>query len=934
MKHFSLLTLLLLVACPFSYSQSWRRLGDWGNQLTAIKWVNEEVGYIAGSNLILKSIDGGLSWSEQEAPTDHLMLALDFYDEENGMVVGRDGLVYHTLTGGKDWQTLALGTTANLNAVSYLTPDKLFISGDSSTLYSSLDGGQSWSRHQLNTSGDLNSLFFVNPDSGYIASSNSEVLKTVDGGITWKTLQTDLEFSLNDIYFLNDTVGYAVGDKGTIIKTVDAGVSWSYINSGMETDFNKVVFNKSNPLTGLVIGKNGAILRTVNGGLTFASVGSKTDETIRGISFRQNSNIVYAVGGSGLVISSVNSGGNWAIKYSGRANDYTGVQFTNDLRGYIIGDKGLILLTGNGGNSFTVRSRPLSLPFNSLYFVSNTAGYISGNNGNIISTANSGGTWTALNPGTNRDIYGMFFFSIDNGYVVGSKGYIAMTDNRGVNWTTIATGDGAIDYRDIGFFDERTGIIIGNEGWISRSEDGQNWVRIPVAIAEDLNALEIIDKTTAIIVGSRGAIFKTDDQGLSWKKIPTNYLKKLNGIKFLDESVGFIVGDKGLVLKTSDGGESFERMVTGTFQNLTDISFGDLNTGYAVGENGALFTYTCSAPAALQTIIGEEKSCLTEQVYTVQEREDAGLYYDWRVDGGTVLDGQGTSRAVIRWDSQGRNAVMVKGQNNCGSGLTAALEVLVSAGPKIVTAINGNGAVCLNALEEYSVDSLPGTEFIWEIKGGLVRSGQRTSKVIIEWTHPGDQVIKVSPKNACGEAPGFEKRIFTSTAPPKPSAIKGPSMVSLEEADYAIETVPDINYQWSTEGAGTIISGQGTGTVRISWQKEGEYILNVTPLNACKEGESQTLPINVNVITGIGRASYEPTFNVYPNPSQGNLKIVAKGISDIQEINLYNVSGQLIHQCIAKSERYEFYISRIPRGVHTVVLKSKSRNYTKMIIVR
>src|SRR5690606_2661379 len=151
--------------------------------------------------------------------------------------------------------------------------------------------------------------------------------------------------------------------------------------------------------------------------------------------------------------SSTNSGARWTVKLSGRANDYTGVQFLTDLRGYVIGQDGLILLTGNGGTSFSDRSRPLSLPFNALYFTGNNTGFVSGNNGNIISSTNSGSSSTALNTGTNRNVYGMYFFDINVGYVTGSRGYIAKTDNRGVNWQTIAPGNGSVDYRDIGFFD-------------------------------------------------------------------------------------------------------------------------------------------------------------------------------------------------------------------------------------------------------------------------------------------------------------------------------------------------------------------------------------------------------------------------------------------------------------------------------------------------
>ena len=934
MKKFLLFTFLFLLGYGITHSQSWRRVGNWGNQFTDIKWVNEEVGFIAGENILLKTIDGGLSWVEQEAPTDHLMLSLDFYDEELGLVVGQEGMVYRTANGGESWEILNLGVTSSFKDVSFVTREKVYITGNQGMLYRSEDGGQNWSREVLNSNADFNSLYFVNSDSGYIATSNSEILKTVDGGSNWQILQTDFGSSLNDIHFLNDTLGYAVGNRGTIIKTEDAGQSWGYINSGMDTDFNKVAFNKTNPLLGLVTGKNGTILRTANGGLTFATVTSRTTQSITGVSFRQSSNVVYAVAASGVVISSTNSGGSWTLRHSGRANDFTGVQFTTDLRGYIIGEDGLILLTTNGGTSFTVRSRPLSLPFNALYFVSNTAGFISGNNGNIISTTNSGGAWTALNPGTNRNVYGMHFFSVNIGYVVGSRGYIAKTVNRGVNWSTISPGNGTIDYRDIAFFDDINGIIVGDEGWISRSEGGQDWSKIDISSTENLSALEILDETTAIVVGDKGTIFKTMDQGRTWRKISVDYVRNFNDVEFLDESVGFVVGDKGLILKTSDGGETFERMSTGTFQNLTGVSFGDLSTGYAVGENGALFNYSCMVPETLTTIFGEDDICLSHQVYTVQESSEPGIFYEWRVDGGTVIEGQGTTRAVIRWDSTGRNAIMVRGQNNCGNGIPAALEVLVSTEPEQVTAIDGNGAVCLNTLEEYTVDSVPGTQYVWETRGGIVRGGQGSPNVTIEWTDLGEQSIKVIPTNACGEGAFFEKSIMVSTVPAKPSAIEGSAKVGLEEADYSVTTLPSINYQWSTGGGGRIVSGQGSGSVRVLWEKEGDFSLTVTPMNACDEGESQSVAVNVNLITSIGGESYEPILRVFPNPSAGAFNITARGITDIQEIKIYNALGQVVYQQTPPSEKHEFQLFNLPSGVHTVVLKSKSKIYTEMIIVR
>src|SRR5690554_5191618 len=182
MKKFLLSTVLFLLGCGIVHSQSWRRVGNWGNQFTDIEWVNEEVGFIAGENILLKTIDGGLSWVEQEAPTDHLMLSLDFYDEEHGLVVGQEGMVYRTSNGGESWQILNLGVTSSFKDVSFVTREKVYITGNQGMLYRSEDGGQNWSREVLNSNADFNSLYFVNSDSGYIRSEERRVGKECRSG--------------------------------------------------------------------------------------------------------------------------------------------------------------------------------------------------------------------------------------------------------------------------------------------------------------------------------------------------------------------------------------------------------------------------------------------------------------------------------------------------------------------------------------------------------------------------------------------------------------------------------------------------------------------------------------------------------------------------------------------------------------------------------
>ncbi|MFC4872225.1 YCF48-related protein [Negadavirga shengliensis] len=934
MKRVLLLCFILFCGYHQVIGQSWRRVGSWGNTFSDIQWINNQVGYIAGENIILKSIDSGLSWTELESPTRENIRAFVFLTENRGICLGTAGEVFLTRNGGGSWEETVLSAGEELKAITVFDTNKILIAGTNGTLFLSDDRGDSWERRDAQTSHDIHSLFFTGAHTGYAVTSASELIKTSDGGENWAVSSTGFGVPLNDLHFINDTTGYAVGNAGSIIKTENAGESWQFINSGIDTDLTRVVFHPDNPLIGIIAGKNGTILRTANGGQTFAGIASRTTEPIHAVAFRPQSNNVFAVASSGFLISSTNSGSSWAVRLSGRANDYAAVQFTTDLRGYLVGNQGLILLTTNGGNSFTDRSRPIGLPFNSLFFVNNATGYAAGNNGNIISTTNSGANWTTLNPGTNRNIHGLYFFNVNHGYAVGSRGLITKTENRGLNWTPLISGETEIDLKGIIFFDEETGLTIGEEGLILRSSDGVKWERIAIPTAEDFNAIQKLDDQTAVIVGNNGVAFKTKDKGRTWQKLELPWDADFNDVEFLDESVGFVAGTKGLILKTFDGGDTWERLPTATFQHFTGISFGDLNVGYAVGENGTFYQYTCQVPEEVPVIFGESNICLSQQIYSIQGTEEEGTTYEWRVDGGTILEGQESTRIVVRWDRPGRNAVMVRGQNNCGNGSTTALEVITSVQPDQPAAIQGEGVVCLSSFADYRVDSIPGTEYIWQATGGVVRGGQGTHKITIEWTNLKDQAISVYSRNPCGTGPVSEKPILVITTPAQPSVIEGPNKVGIQEADYEVVEEQDINYQWHVGDGGKIVSGQGTSKVRVSWEKEGDHELKVTPMNACNQGESRILEVNVNLITSLEERNRPAQINIYPNPSAGDVYISTFGIPDIQEILVFSTQGQKIREIKPEKDQYIFQIRQLPKGLFTVILRSRTSEYKKKIIIQ
>ncbi|WP_373520041.1 YCF48-related protein [Aquiflexum sp.] len=927
--------LIFILFHSLVYSQTWRRVGGWGNQLTGITWVSDETGFIAGDQVILKTIDGGLSWVEQEAPSKNRMWGVGFFNETLGLMVGEGGDVYRTTNGGQTWQLSNAGTQRTLKSVKFLNETRAYAVGENGEVFRSTNGGQSWARQSVGTTSNLNSLYFVNQDTGYIATSQGQVIRTFNGGNNWNVQNTGQTKSLADIHFTSGMVGYAVGQQGTLIKTTNAGLNWTLLNSGTERDLNTVSFNRSNPNFGVFLGENATILRTANAGTTIDGININNTQNYNSVSFRRSSNVVFAVGENGFVISSNNSGTSWAVRLSGRDKDYSNTQFRTATLGYIIGEEGLVLSTNNGGNTLTDRSRPLSITFNDLAFTTNAFGYIGGDNGVLLRTTNSGANWTSLTPGTEGAINGLYFFNNANGYIVGVGGFMAKTSDSGVIWSKISVGNTANTLVDLEFFDATTGIVIGKNGFIARTEDGETWQIVNAQSSEDLNGIKKLDEQTAIIIGNNGTILKTSDQGKTWTKINAGITRKLNALDFLDESVGFVAGEKGWMMSTRDGGETWTSMATATFQDFTGISFGDLSSGFAVGEKGTLFNYSCQVPDEATVIFGEDNVCISQQIYTVQNNEGPDVEFEWRVDGGTILGGQGTNRIEVRWDVAGRNAVLVRGKNNCGNGRTKGLEVLVSTQPQPIIDIEGEGAVCQNESMDYQVTDIPGTIFIWELDGGEITAGQGTSQITVLWTGLGQRQLRITPNNPCGIGSTFSKSIQVVTPPEQPSEINGPEMVGLTEEEYEVTNVANVNFQWSiSNNAGKVISGQGTNKVRVKWEKEGNYTLTVTPMNGCNSGSARSLEININLITSINPEISAGKISIYPNPSQGDVQVSFKGINAVISVIVTDIFGSEVRKITPSGGAELVEFRGLPKGMYFIMIRSREKEYVSKLLVR
>jgi photosystem II stability/assembly factor-like uncharacterized protein len=93
-----------------------------------------------------------------------------------------------------------------------------------------------------------------------------------------------------------------------------------------------------------------------------------------------------------------------------------------------------------------------------------------------------------------------------------------------------------------------------------------------------------------VVVGDRGHILFSDDQGKTWTqaRVPTRQL--LTAVFFLDDKRGWAVGHDAQILASNDGGATWSKQFEDLSREapLLDVRFLDPQHGFAVGAYGAL----------------------------------------------------------------------------------------------------------------------------------------------------------------------------------------------------------------------------------------------------------------------------------------------------------------------------------------------------------
>ncbi|MEO7982490.1 MAG: T9SS type A sorting domain-containing protein [Bacteroidota bacterium] len=282
---------------------------------------------------------------------------------------------------------------------------------------------------------------------------------------------------------------------------------------------------------------------------------------------------------------------------------------------------------------------------------------------------------------------------------------------------------------------------------------------------------------------------------------------------------------------------------------------------------------TSIAPAQPGNITGNITTCAgSTQTYTVPTAANA-TSYTWVLPTGWAGSSSGNSITAIVGSAGG--TLSLSANNGCGTspGTTLSVSIIpLPATPGAITVNGGNAAVCTGDTRTFITPLVPGTTYNWAAPPGAnIITGQGTNIVQLSFgsTFTSGSSLTVVATNGCGASPSSAKIVISKNIISRPGNISvsgGTSRVCAGDIrTYTVAAITGINYNWTGPSGATIITGQGTNSIKVSYSASltSQGILSVTASNNCGTSTARTLTVSKNILTAPGLIS--GTTTVCPN---------------------------------------------------------------------
>jgi photosystem II stability/assembly factor-like uncharacterized protein len=515
---------------------SWKALSTVvGVNFLVVDPQNQSTLYAVTGHGLLKSTDGGTSWTAAGAGLSNLyvgILAIDPVTSANLYAV-TGGSIFKTTDGGGSWTALNTGLPANSYISSLVidpsTPSSIYAvaaiprNGGPSlpAVLKTTDAGATWNLldNALLTTYSVTSLIAAQtaPSVLYAISpsgpSGTSILKSVDGGESWTQVNTGLPPGADvsslvidpaDSSTLYLAVDFYFAEAGGILKSTDGGATWTAIKPDLPANspIDYLAIDPANSAT-LYMVSEGAIFKSPNGGVSWnkAMAGLNVIASTALAVSRFDASTIYA-GASNSLFKSVDGGASWnqlvAFQlFASSVPTFIPSPFPDGSPAY---PQTLLLSNADPGVLYTGTSRG-----NGCYFADNL----------LFKSSDGGMTWSnSVSPQTSGCVLGGLFAPSAGLKAMDPTDpntlYVAEADDEDGGWSLLKTSDGGANWISFGSFPNQLQAGV----WALAIDPST-----PSTLYAGVDDVPIYSDTTNTAIPGQGGAFKSTDGGTTWNSI-------------------------------------------------------------------------------------------------------------------------------------------------------------------------------------------------------------------------------------------------------------------------------------------------------------------------------------------------------------------------------------------------------------------------------